>query len=403
MRSRAPLEGAIALFLAVAVVAAAAAAGGSRSREADLRASTFVDERRGTKALFLVLDELGLSPERFLAAPDASLRKDRTFVVAAPSRAVTREEARALLDWTAAGGRLVVVDAPSKPPEHVVDCAPLLAPAGLATTPVVGAFADPAVVEEAWAAGVEKVEWPTRIVFSAGDAAKRDPRAGDAVDAITSSHGAVAVRVPFGEGEIVGVSDARLFDNETLRRGDNAVLALNLLVDDGSRGVLFDEFHHGFGDGAQAGVTARLFAMLWTTWPGGALLVLLLAAIVRASGRVVRLGAPDPEPRPRRRALVEHADALGRLFEGARASRTALEILLAGVRRTAGPRAGIPSRLPPAEFRARLERSTARGAAELAAALAEAEAAGAHPRLKDVEFARVAARVAEARGRFLDG
>jgi hypothetical protein len=402
MRARASIEGAVALCLAVAVVVAAAGLGGGKSREADLRASTYLAERRGTRALFLLLDGLGLGPERFLAAPDAAFRKDRTFVVAAPSRRVTREEARALLDWTAAGGRLVVVDAPSAE-SLTVDCTPLLAPAGLATEAVTGRFAVPRVEDAGLADGVGEIDWPARIVVRDGDPEQRDPRASDWETAIGSPAGAVAARVPFGEGEVVAVADARLLDNEFLRRADNAVLAVNLLVGDGTRRVVFDEFHHGFGDGCAAGVTARLLAMLWTTWPGRALLVLLLAAVVRAFGEGVRFGAPDEEPRPRRRALAEHADALGRLFEGARAWRTALEILLAGARRTAGPRAGLPAHVPAAEFRAHLERSTARGARELAAALAEAERASADPRTKDVQFAEVAARVALARRRYLDG
>jgi len=402
MRGRTSVEGAVALVLAVAVVVAAAGLGGGKSREADLRASTWVNERRGTRALFLLLEGLGLGPERFLAAPDAASRKDRTFVVLAPSQPITREHAEALLDWTAEGGRLVVVDAPSAQ-TLTVDCTPLLAPAGLATEPVKGGFATPEVEDLDWIDGVEELDWPGRIVLSDGDPGRRDPRAGDWETAIGSSAGAVAARVPFGEGEVVAVADARLLDNENLRRADNAVLAVNLLVGDGSRRVVFDEFHHGFGEGSPAGVTARLFAMLWTTWPGRALLVLLLAAVVRALGEGVRFGAPDEEPRPRRRALVEHADALGRLFEGARASRTALEILLAGVRRATGPRVGLPAHVPPAEFRAHLERSSARGARDLAEALAAAEAASVNPRLKDVQFAEVAARVAAARRRYMDG
>jgi hypothetical protein len=210
-------------------------------------------------------------------------------------------------------------------------------------------------------------------------------------------------RVPFGAGEVVCVADERLFTNEHARRLDLAVLAVRVLAGDGTRRVVFDEFHHGFGAGDPALAARRLLAMLPGTWPGRAILVLLLAGIVHAAGASVRFGAPQDDAPPPRRALREHADALGRLLEGAAATKEALELLLAGVRRAAGPRTGIPAHLPPAEFRTRLARSAAAGAAELAETLAEAEAAAARPRVKDVEFARIAARVAAARRRFLDG
>jgi hypothetical protein len=143
--------------------------------------------------------------------------------------------------------------------------------------------------------------------------------------------------------------------------------------------------------------------MLVSTWVGRALLVVALAGLVYAAGAAVRLGAALPAPPPERRALREHADALGRLFENARASREALEILASGVRRVCGARAGFPSGLPPAEFRQRLARSIAPGAQRLAAALEDAEAAGVRPSVKDVELARIAANLAAAKRRFLHG
>lgn len=51
-------------------------------------------------------------------------------------------------------------------------------------------------------------------------------------------------RVPWGEGELVLVSDATVWQNDSLARGDNLALLHALL---GGRTVRFDEWHHGAG------------------------------------------------------------------------------------------------------------------------------------------------------------
>jgi hypothetical protein len=118
------------------------------------------------------------------------------------------------------------------------------------------------------------------------------------------------------------------------------------------------------------------------------------------AGASVRLGAPERERPPPRRALSEHAEALGRLFETSRARAVSLRILAAGARRAAGPRAGILASLPAAEFARRLRASPAPGASDLADALQQADAARA---AKDVAMARIAANLAAAKRRFLHG
>lgn len=403
MNARVTAEAGIAMLLAAALVAAAVVFGGTESGTAELRTSTYLDDRRGARALYLLLEQVGMSPQRRLEPPAADLPTGVTLVMAAPSHAVTPNEAKDLLDWTARGGRLVVVDAPSNPPQHVVDCGPLLAPAGLATGPIAATPTGVTVAEGLRRPDFRGLAWPARIVVEAGPDDRRDGRAGAKEDLVTSAQGALVARVPFGTGEIVCIADERLVSNEYLRGGDNAVLAVDLIAGDGSRPIVFDEFHHGFGDAAGDGVTARLFAMLPGTWPGRALLVLALAAVVYVAGAGVRFGAPAPEPRARRRAISEHADALGRLLERAGARPEALDILVEGVRRRSGPRAGVPAGLGTAAFRERLARSAAAGAPELAAALEAAESAARRGVSKDVEFTALAARVAAAQRRFLDG
>jgi hypothetical protein len=405
VKPRTAAEGVLALGLALAVLATAAMFGSGRGRDADLRSSSWNDDRRGAHALYLLLGDLGVPVERSAEPPTVAAPTDRTLVVLAPSWAVTKTEAAALLDWTARGGRLVVVDAPSTPPALTVDVDVLLHPLGLQTKPALGSTEESATTttRDEWRREMRALTWPARLVLAEHEPEKRDPRAGESDDLVANDQGTIATLVPFGEGEVVAIADESLFANEQLGHGDGAVLAARLLVAPG-RTVVFDEFHHGFTPtGTRADLVERLAGMLVHTWLGRALVLLGVAGLVYAAGAAVRLGAPLPEPRPARRAMREHADALGRLFEGAHASHEALEILSSGVRRTCGARAGYAPGLPPAEFRRRLDRSLAPAAKELASALATAEAAAERPSVKDVELARIAANLAAAKRRFLHG
>jgi hypothetical protein len=391
----------LAAVLAIgAALAGLGAAFGSSGRDADdLRLSSMNDARHGLRALYLVLEEIGAGPRRQRTAPAADDPTDRTLVLAAPSAPVTRRETARIVDWVGAGGRLVVVCGGVVPGAAAPYESPVLDAFGVSRDPHRRIAGDALVIgDSALGEGLGRVEWPAQWAVAAETA----PSGAGAFEELLSSGGrCLAGRRKFGGsgGEIVVVADAGLLDNEALGRGDNAVLAARLLL--GRPSVSFDEFHHGFrDDDAAAELTSALASMLVGTWPGRALLVAALGGAVWILGAAVRLGAPERDRPPPRRALAEHAEALGRIFERAGARREALAILAAGARRATGPRAGVPSSLPPAEFVRRLRTAQAPGAAELADAIERAEA----PRTpKVVEMAEVAANLAAAKRRFLHG
>lgn len=400
MRS-ARVELAIALLLSIAIVVLASAFGTERKGQDDLRRSSFVVSRTGTRALYLVLRESGAAPSRLLRALRREDPVDRTVAVIEPSEALTRREVADAVAWTERGGRLVVVGglAPlGAPAEHA---SPLLAAFGLRLEPVVRvAGSVTRIHDHEVAQRLGRIDWP------AVRAVRLDPAHAPPVlleEIVTSDADCLVGRVRRGEGELVAVADAKALENATLDEEDNAVLGVRLLTaraSDAGR-VVFDEFHHGFSEGdAGGGLAQALLALLTDTWPGRALLVALLAGMVYVSGAAVRLGAPERERPPPRRALSEHAEALGRIFEAARARTETLRILAAGARRRTAARAGLPATLAGAEFARRLRLSTSPGAAELADAMERADA-GRAP--KDVEMARVAANLAAALRRFLHG
>jgi hypothetical protein len=402
MRSaRAEIVAVIALL--GALVAIGVVFGARAKDHDDPRRSTFVDSPRGLRALYLVLSEVGARPRRATSPLASSDPAGCTYVLASPSEVLTRRETAEIVKWVEAGGRLVLVCGSAADPLNPVGTDGLLAAFGAAAVALPDPVGAPVRVEGArLAEDLGDVDWPARahvlLLDEDDDGPRLEPlaRAGERV---------LAGRIPRGErgGEVVVLADARLLDNASLGRGDNAVLAVRLLLArEGDEGrVVFDEFHHGFSDGASEGhVVGVMLTMLHATWPGRALLVVAIAGLLWLAGAGVRFGAPAPEPPAPRRALSEHADALGRIFEKAAARRETLRILAAGARRVAGARLGIPGTLPPAAFLARLRSLRSPGAADLADAMEVAESGR---EAKDVHMAEAAANLARAKRRFLHG
>jgi len=393
--SASKVELAAALTLCAALIAFGVAFGAPKKTD-DPRASTFVDSRGGLHALHLVLEELGAKPRRLLHPTTSADATDHTLVVANPSAPFTKREVDRAVAWVEAGGRLVVLGGPPALGTVTSYATPLFAAFGANEIAARSGGDRFHVADATLGSALGRLEWPATHALSGPDGATTlVSRGPDALD----------LRVESGDhgGEAVLVVDDKLFTNESLGAFDDAVLAVRLLVarpsDEGR--VVFDEFHHGFTDGGGAGdLTSAILAMLVGTWPGRAVLVLALAGMISLAGASVRLGAPERGRPPPRRALSEHADALGRLFEASRGRAVALSILAAGARRATGPRAGIPAGVGAAEFARRLRASASVGAAELADALVAADSA--RPG-KDVQMADLAANLAASKRRYLHG
>lgn len=395
-------EVAAAIGLVALLAALGSVFGRSQNSPDDPRRSTFVDAPRGLHALHMLLAEVGAHPRRASEPPAASEPVDHTLVLAEPSESLTRRETAELVEWVDAGGRLVVVA--GVPMDAVLGggANALLAKFGVTMRPgAVPTGAGVRVLDAAAARDMHGVEWRPAASVEAADAV-----APVTIETLATAAGAcVAGRIARGEngGELVVLADAGLLENDSLGRGDNAVFAVRVLLarasDEGR--VVFDEYHHGFGDtGSRDHVVAVMLAMVHGTWPGRALLVIALAGLVWVAGAGVRFGSPAPEPAPPRRAMSEHAEALGRIFEKAAARRETLRILAAGARRVAGARLGMPGTLTGPAFVARLRGLRSPGAADLADAMERAESGR---EAKDVQMAEAAANLARAKRRFLHG
>lgn len=142
-----------------------------------------------------------------------------------------------------------------------------------------------------------------------------------------------------GEGRIVVAADPDVFRNDAMREcapgfDVAAIRALEYLRDGGSapRTVLqFDEYHQGHG--AHPGSLGAAMVYLAGSPSGRLLAQLTLAGAILLIALAPRLVPPRQETRVERRSPLEQVEALARAYEQVRATRTASERLVRGLRR----------------------------------------------------------------------
>jgi len=150
--------------------------------------------------------------------------------------------------------------------------------------------------------------------------------------------GEVAVGFPVGRGRVVVVSDPDVLRNDVLRRCDwgidvRAVRMLEYLragVPAPRTALVFDEYHHGYGQRVSMVRTSGRFLVGHPV--GRTLLHLALAALVLLLAVAPRALPPVDVLRVERRDPLEQIDALAHAYEQVRATRTIAARLLHGVR-----------------------------------------------------------------------
>jgi len=240
------------------------------------------------------------------------------------------DEAQRLLDWTEAGGHLVVAD----PNSAIVGLSEASAagPIGFAGTLEV----EPACVT-AVAAGVD------RIVARASDTALI--AANDAfVSCFPAGDGALLITRRHGAGRVTLLGGSSPFTNGLLREADNAVLAGQLVGPPG------DVAFAGPGSAAGAGT-----GDVWMTLPEqgrAAVIAVVAAGVAFALVRARRLGAPALEEPIAPIPASELVRAAGRMYRRTRAAAGAGRVLreasiarLSRRLRLAGEEPDVPSAL----------------------------------------------------------
>lgn len=312
--------------------------------------TTFSTGPSGVRIAYELAQRMGWKVERRLVPFDSGMPAPTTQVVLAPSEALGAHEVHRLLENVRRGGGLVFdVDGG----DEIADSlglalgtpARLLSGYGDAECATPSSFRDRTLL--AMPPQVNRIRW-------------RRPAPGPTTVLGTTKGGleqpfTIAVGVPLGRGRIAAVSSPALFTNDVVRLcglGADVVVARAfefVRPSDAARPrMVFDEFHHGFG--MHGGSMTAIVRYLSGTPSGRFLAQALAACLVLVLAFAPRPIPPRDPERVARRSPLEHADALGHAYADVKATRTATERLVGGVRRRAGRVVATPSRADDAAF-----------------------------------------------------
>jgi hypothetical protein len=301
------------------------------------RPSTFFTDPSGARALLLVLREFMPSAEQwhrpfqFLPPPgDAG-----TLFIAGPQRPLAEREAEALERWLQAGGQLVLLTAngwPMRPDASAGEIDNHDAEANRkgedrTKQTFLGRW-EPALtwtkaeneMRTGQGSGASIVAPGITLGWRAGFRTT-----GKARVIATASNTALAIELPVGRGRIVAVADPTMASNGALRRSDNAVWLVGLLTGWSAGRVLFDEYHHGFGQKRGALELAQGFFS--TAW-GWCVLQLAAAGLIYVFVCRRRFGRVREPLAAERSSPLELIGARAGIFQAAGAQRLAADLIV---------------------------------------------------------------------------
>ena len=384
----------------------------------------------GYRALYELLEELGVATSRSSAPPTQDLPTDATLVMLAPQQRLVRTAPRHLhevLEWVEQGGRLVVAPAVRQSswqqkveetedlvgaPRDVLDAIGVGDRVGLEERRYLDlaqfqeqeeeslvdessqddeeeydylpenlrrAFKKEALpVERVPIAGTgdlqsvahasEEIALPAeKLSLLTGDLETLDGSLVAELDEETTLPLAAAIRR--GRGEIIVVSEPLLFTNALLSQAGNSVVAARLLTDNGANQVIFDEFYHGLA------VRGNPF-YLFTYVPFATIVLTVLGGVVVWAWRAATfLGPPLATRDVSRRTVGEYVEAMSRFLSGGQGARRFIaEEMRDGVLREFCRRLQLPLETPDSDrIVAKVELRDPRNATALSQALAEVD------------------------------
>jgi hypothetical protein len=330
---------AMVIFLVIAVVLASFSTRESTDAIRQ-RPSTFFTDPTGARALLLVMKQLLPSAEQWrrplqlLALPN---RPDSptTLIVAGPGLPISKSESDYLDRWLAAGGQLILLtgngwptgqrlesdeeasdetEGPSddRPEDRSVKFLSRYAPSLRWTKPgkaQTGEASGPSVPS----AGL-KLRWSRSFTET-----------GNVKVIAAAENKALAVEMPVGQGRIIAIADATMASNRALRRSDNSVWLVSLAAGWANGKILFDEYHHGFGEKRSTAELTRAF--LTTSW-GWCVLQIAAAGLLYAFAYRRRFGRISEAPATDRASSLELVEARAGLLQTAAARGLAAELIV---------------------------------------------------------------------------
>jgi hypothetical protein len=273
------------------------------------RRTTYSAASRGYKALYIWLKELGVPIMRWEKALKDLPLETSVLLIVTPEIGPDREELGFLENWVNNGGTLVLlVDGPSIFLEHF----------GLSAGVTPGKYP---MEDKARKLLVQPSPYvrEVRSILSDGHFDLRTD-APEVVFHVRDAMGGLLAVMNRGSGRLIVLSDAGLFCNKSLRKGDHSRLALNLLLTDQREGkLLVDEYHHGYGR------ARSVLDHLWRSRAKEPMLQGLLLALILWAAMGRRFGPARPPLDEERRSSLAYFKAMAHLFQRAQARRLAFE------------------------------------------------------------------------------
>lgn len=288
----------------------------------------------GARGVYEIAERLGWPVERRDVPMREALDSTRIYAVLATPIEQTASEVHRLLEAVRAGAGLLFVMPYGR--------SPLADSLGLtATRPALRGFEldpDPPRGGSVAERLAEVYDFaPNRAVRLEGPVHDDTRIFMQALNAIGDSADApVVVGLPLGLGRVAVVADPELLRNDLVRGrdGEYGLLPIRLLEwlsPDGRRAIVFDEYHHGFGE--QPSLARATLRLMTETAPGRALAQLTLATLLLLLAAATRGLVPPSRRRTERRSPLEHVGALARAYEQVEATRTATRRMVHGLRR----------------------------------------------------------------------
>ena len=347
------------VFPALAVALILAALLRPAEQREDSRLTSYSAAPNGAKALFDIAGRLGWRPVRRDRPLTGPLDRASTYLVLAPVKAVTPEEAHRLLDAVRGGaGLMLAVSEDEGLTESITDSLHLSfmsvgfheLSGGSAEQPVPAPDESASDDEDDEAQPAANASAGCRTARGVGtDYVRRVMRRRDHGDApadtlLGATFGnkevPAALGTTLGLGRVVVIAEPDLLRNDVLRLcggaqapqrpGVRAVRFLEAAAPAGGT-LVFDEWHQGYGQQPEE-VGALSYALGRTGW-GRALGVAILAALLWLWSAGARVLVPVERARVERRSPLEHVGALARAYEQVGASRTVVRRMVRGLRR----------------------------------------------------------------------
>jgi Domain of unknown function (DUF4350) len=303
------------------------------------RPSTFFTDPTGARALLLVMKQLLLSAEQwrrplqFLALPNQP-DIPTTLIVAGPGLPISQSELDYLDRWLAAGGQLILLTGNGWPTRQRLESAKIPEKTETVADDRVDArsvkflsryapslrWTKPGNAKTSESSGQSlpspglKLRWQRSFAET-----------GDAKVIALAANEALAVEISVGQGRIIAIADPTMVSNGSLRRSDNSVWLVSLAAGWANGKILFDEYHHGFGDKRSTAELTRAFLM--TPW-GWCALQLAAAGLLYAFAYRRRFGRISETPMPERTSSLELVEARAGLLQAAAARGLAAELIV---------------------------------------------------------------------------